>query len=99
MARGQAMTDPGPLSMPAVPAPSGLEAVYLDHRAALVRFLRARGAGDRAEDLVQELWLRIVSTPSGPVFDPLNYLFRGQQPDAQPPAHRKTRRSTRRGMV
>jgi RNA polymerase sigma-70 factor (ECF subfamily) len=76
MARGQAMTDPGPSSMPAVPAPSGLEAVYLDHRTALVRFLRARGAGDRAEDLVQELWLRIVSTPSGPVFDPLNYLFR-----------------------
>lgn len=57
-------------------APAGLEAVYLANRAALLRFLRARGAGDGADDLLQELWLRIVSAPTGPVFDPLNYLFR-----------------------
>jgi RNA polymerase sigma-70 factor (ECF subfamily) len=55
---------------------SGLEAVYLAQRDALVRFLRARGAGDRAEDLVQELWLKIASTPSSPIADPVGYLYR-----------------------
>jgi RNA polymerase sigma factor (sigma-70 family) len=45
----------------------GLEAVFLAHRTELLRFLRARGAGDAAEDLVQE---------SGPVQDPLPYLYR-----------------------
>ncbi|HEY0324811.1 MAG TPA: RNA polymerase subunit sigma-70, partial [Allosphingosinicella sp.] len=35
-------------------AGGGLEAVFLTHRAALLRFLRARGAGDAAEDLLQE---------------------------------------------
>ncbi|AHE53268.1 hypothetical protein NX02_07715 [Sphingomonas sanxanigenens DSM 19645 = NX02] len=55
---------------------SGLEAVYLSNRPALLRFLRARGAGARAEDLVQELWLRIAAPPRAPIVDPLNYLFR-----------------------
>lgn len=64
-------------STEAVAAPTtGLEAVYLAHRDRLLRFLRARGAGARAEDLVQELWLRIASKPTGPVFDPLSYLYR-----------------------
>ncbi|MEI4509241.1 RNA polymerase sigma factor [Sphingopyxis sp. CCNWLW253] len=56
--------------------PTGLEAVYLAHRDRLLRFLRARGAGARAEDLVQELWVRIASKPTGPIMDPLSYLFR-----------------------
>ncbi len=76
MARGRAMSEARPPDGDVVPPPSGLEAVYLAHRQVLLRFLRARGAGDRAEDLVQELWLRLVSTPTGPVVDPLNYLFR-----------------------
>lgn len=54
----------------------GLEAVYLANRDALVRFLRARGAGESADDLVQELWLRICSAPPGPISDPLGYLYR-----------------------
>jgi RNA polymerase sigma-70 factor (ECF subfamily) len=56
--------------------PGGLEAVYLDRRDALVRFLRARGAGDQAEDLVQELWLNVSSAPATPVADPVSYLYR-----------------------
>ncbi|HYC65271.1 MAG TPA: RNA polymerase sigma factor [Reyranellaceae bacterium] len=54
----------------------GLEQVYLDHRDALVRFLRARGAGDSAEDLIQELWLKISASARGPIADPLGYLYR-----------------------
>jgi len=54
---------------------SGLESVYLSKRQALIAFLRARGAGERAEDLVQELWVRISGSPSGPIADPVNYLF------------------------
>ena len=37
-----------------------LEQAYLAHRDRLLRFLRARGAGDAAEDLVQDLWLRPI---------------------------------------
>jgi RNA polymerase sigma-70 factor (ECF subfamily) len=55
---------------------SGLEAVFLQNRPALLRFLRARGAGDSADDLVQELWLRASATAPGPIRDPLAYLYR-----------------------
>lgn len=54
----------------------GLEATFLQHREKLLRFLRARGAGDAAEDLVQEIWLKISTGQSGPVSSPLSYLFR-----------------------
>jgi RNA polymerase sigma-70 factor (ECF subfamily) len=56
--------------------PNGLEAVYLANRDKLVRFLCARGAGDGAEDLVHDLWLRVSGQPAGPVGNPLAYLFR-----------------------
>jgi len=56
--------------------PQGLQAVFFDNREPLLRFLRARGAGEQAEDLVQEVWLR-ASTPSGgPIANPRSYLFR-----------------------
>jgi RNA polymerase sigma factor (sigma-70 family) len=58
------------------PSPSGLEEVFLAHRETLVRFLRARGAGDAAEDLVQEVWLKIAGSRSGPIAAPLAYLYR-----------------------
>jgi RNA polymerase sigma-70 factor (ECF subfamily) len=54
----------------------GLEAAFLENRDKLIRFLRARGAGDAAEDLVQEVWLKITASRSGPVASPLSYLFR-----------------------
>ena len=55
---------------------AGLEAVFLAHRDALLRFLRARGAGDDAEDLLQDLWFRIAAAPSGPIAEPVGYLMR-----------------------
>ncbi|MEH6791832.1 sigma-70 family RNA polymerase sigma factor [Parasphingorhabdus sp.] len=54
----------------------GLEAVLLDNREKLIRFLAARGAGDSAEDVFQELWFHIAGSPTGPVAHPLSYLFR-----------------------
>lgn len=56
--------------------PAGLEAVFLANRERLVRFLHAHGAGDAAEDLLQELWLKIAGTRSGPIEQPLPYLYR-----------------------
>ena len=55
---------------------AGLEAVFLENREKLLQFLRARGAGHAAEDLVQEVWLRISKAAPGPVAAPLSYLFR-----------------------
>jgi RNA polymerase sigma-70 factor (ECF subfamily) len=55
---------------------AGLETVFLAHRDALLRFLRARGAGDAAEDLLQELWFRVVAAPTGPIAEPVGYLMR-----------------------
>jgi DNA-directed RNA polymerase specialized sigma24 family protein len=39
---------------------SGLAQLFEEHRPQLLRFLRARGAGDAADDLIQELWIRIA---------------------------------------
>ena len=55
---------------------SGLEAVFLENREKLARFLVAHGAGDAAEDLLQELWLKLSSGRIGPVSSPLSYLYR-----------------------
>ena len=57
-------------------AESGLAAVFLENRATLLRFFRARGAHDWAEDLLQELWLKASASASKPIADPLAYLFR-----------------------
>lgn len=57
-------------------AAGGLEQVYLLNRPSLLRFLRARGAGDSAEDLLQELWMKAAAGAAGPVRDPLPYLYR-----------------------
>ncbi len=58
------------------PPSAGLEAAFLENRDKLLRFLRARGAGEAAEDLVQEVWLKISASRPGPVASPLSYLFR-----------------------
>lgn len=55
---------------------SGLEAVFMENRAALLRFLRARGAGDGAEDMLQDMWIKAAAGASGPIADPLAYLYR-----------------------
>ncbi len=56
---------------------SGLSAVFLANRGPLLRFLRARGAGDDAEDVMQDLWLKIDRMEAeGPISDARAYLFR-----------------------
>ncbi|MBS1240318.1 MAG: polymerase, sigma-24 subunit, subfamily [Proteobacteria bacterium] len=62
--------------MPPAPSPSGLEAAFLEHRGKLLRFLGARGAGDAAEDVLHEVWLKISAAETGPVAAPLAYLYR-----------------------
>ncbi|QAY78240.1 RNA polymerase sigma factor [Sphingosinicella sp. BN140058] len=57
-------------------SPGGLEQVYLANRPALLRFLRARGAADEAEDLLQEMWIKASAGATGPIRDPLPYLYR-----------------------
>lgn len=55
---------------------TGLEAVFLANRDRLLAFLRAHGAGDAAEDLLQELWIKVSTAPTGPIAQPLSYLYR-----------------------
>jgi RNA polymerase sigma-70 factor (ECF subfamily) len=58
------------------PEPQGLAAAYEEHRPALLRFLRARTRDPaEAEDIVQELWIRLRETASGPVAHARGYLF------------------------
>ena len=80
---------------PQSPRPSGLEAVYLERRDALTRFLRARGAGDHAEDLVQELWLKLSAARPTPIADPVGYLYRAAN-NLMISRHRSAERSERR---
>lgn len=61
---------------PATGTNQGMDAVLLAHRAQLLRFLESHGAGDAAEDLFQELWMRVTQRPTGPVANPLAYLYR-----------------------
>ena len=63
------------------PAPKdtagGLTAVFAANRPALHRFLIARrAAADEAEDILQELFLKIGKLTPGPIADPLAYLYR-----------------------
>jgi RNA polymerase sigma-70 factor (ECF subfamily) len=54
-----------------------LDGVMVAHRPALLRYLRARGAGEEAEDLLQELWLKVAALEDdGAIADPLPYLYR-----------------------
>lgn len=60
---------------PTRPSASGLEAVFLEMRPLLLRRARAMGFGDDAEDVVQDVWLRIRAH-EGPVASPSAYLHR-----------------------
>lgn len=55
---------------------SGLKQIFLTSRPVLTRFLRAHGAGDDAEDLVQELFIKLDDVGQGPIAQPRSYLFR-----------------------
>ena len=56
--------------------PSGLQAVILANRDKLLRFLVAHGAGDAAEDVLQDLYVRVAAADAGPVAQPMSYLYR-----------------------
>jgi len=75
---------------------SGLEAVLLANRSALLRFLRARGAGSDAEDILQEVWIKLIgATASGPIAQPLSYLYR-MTDNLMHDKHRSSQRRKRR---
>ena len=59
---------------PDIPA-AGLEAVVTEMRPALIRRASAMGAGGDAEDVVQDVWLKIGNA-DGPVANPQAYLLR-----------------------
>jgi RNA polymerase sigma factor (sigma-70 family) len=61
---------------PAQMSDHGLEAVFLNNRPTLLRFLAARGGGADAEDLLQELWVKASAGQSGPIANPMAYLYR-----------------------
>lgn len=55
-----------------------LEKEWIDNRSRLLSFLRHAGAGDHAEDLLQDAWLRLnnVADHGCQIADPLSYIFR-----------------------
>jgi RNA polymerase sigma-70 factor (ECF subfamily) len=55
---------------------SGLQAIFIANREKLLRFLVAHGGDDAAEDLLQELWIRVSTGSTAPVAHPLSYLYR-----------------------
>lgn len=57
-------------------AVQGIEGVMLANRDRIVRFLEVRGAGAGAEDLFQDLWMRLTQRPTGPIAQPLSYIMR-----------------------
>src|SRR3546814_12364199 len=68
----QSMTD----SHDRTEAAQGIEGALLANRDRIVRFLDVRGAGDSAEDLFQDLWMRLTDRRMGPIADALPYIMR-----------------------
>jgi len=57
--------------------PQSLQTLFLASRPALLRFMQLRGASpDEAEDLVQDLYLKIEGLAVGPIAEPRAYLYR-----------------------
>src|SRR3990167_9755339 len=70
--RKQSMTEPRDRT----DAVQGIEGVLIANRDRIVRFLEVRGAGHGAEDLFQDLWMRLTDRRTGPIADPLPYIMR-----------------------
>ncbi len=75
------MRSPEPVTMMAEEdigvADAGLAALLNAERGSLLRFLTARcGDPSEAEDLLQELWLKVATTAVGPIANGRAYLFR-----------------------
>lgn len=55
----------------------GLKQAFLQNRPALTRYLRARGLSpENAEDLLQDVFVKLQSAPTGPIGEPSAYLYR-----------------------
>ena len=55
----------------------GLKQAFFENRPALLRYLRARGlTPESAEDLLQDVFVKLQSAPTGPVGEPSAYLYR-----------------------
>lgn len=55
----------------------GLKAHFLNERPMLLRLLRARlGSVEDAEEILQDMWLKLDHAASGPIAEPGAYLFR-----------------------
>jgi len=58
-------------------AAAGLKAAFLDNRAALLRYLCARKVpADEAEDILQDLFVKLEGLKPGPIAEPRAYLYR-----------------------
>ena len=74
----------------------GLPALLNEHRRELERFLTARcGNANEAEDLFQELWLKVASAKTGPISNGRAYLFRMAQRLVLDRVRERTRRMRR----
>ena len=77
---------------------AGLKAVFLSERPMLLRLLTARlRDAEAAQDVLQDLWIRLEATASGPVADPAAYLFRMANNLALDRRRSDARRSARDG--
>lgn len=57
--------------------PQSLQTLFMASRPALIRFMQLRGASaDDAEDLVQDLYLKLDGLAVGPIAEPRAYLYR-----------------------
>ncbi len=86
------------LARTVVKATRGLEAVFMANRPALLRYVRARLRSEgESEDILQDLWLKLLTLETGPVSEPLAYLYRmaeNQVLDRRRSAMRRTNRET-----
>lgn len=75
---------------------SGLAQVYTEIRGELLRFLTARlGDAAAAEDVLQDLWLRLQAVDTGPVANGKAYLYRAAQNLALDTVRARQRNSAR----
>ena len=80
-------------------ATSGLKAVFLSERRMLLRLLASRlRDSELAEEVLQDLWIKLESLPSGPIADPAAYLYRMANNLAFDRRRSEVRRSAREGV-
>lgn len=86
------------MSPPGTRSLSGLSQVYADMRGELLRFLTSRlGDAGEAEEVVQELYLKVQNAPEGPIASPRAYLYRAAQNLALDRVRLRHRRMSRDG--